>query len=387
MFVSTDKNVSYLPKVLKKSNFFLATICIVLFTSSIFTSFESILRYIKYLLFPIVFFMILVILKKLYVNKLILKNLTLYIGLIAVNFIFSLFFNLISIRFFEEAILILLPICTAFIVSGIKVLNKAILIRYLFYTYASSFVLFFSNEFLNISKLVSNIIIALKFSIFPTESWHAFLFGLFALYFIIEKNKIHALIAIVLFIFAFKRISFVAFIIALIVFVGFYGIKRINFSKTKTVFYFMFLNVSLIGILFFFINGSFSRLIYKETGLNINHFSQGRFRIYNDALTHFSDRIWLGSSLGSTYNFIDNKYDNVSFLHSDILKIIIELGIISFVIWLFLFLYFNLANKKAIPIVLYMNVLFLSDNVFIYFDTLLLFYLILSKFHEDHQNI
>jgi hypothetical protein len=147
--------------------------------------------------------------------------------------------------------------------------------------------------------------------------------------------------------------------------------------------WFLALNIILLTILYAFINGDFTKLIYKNTGISVNQFSQGRFQIYNDIINHFSDKIWTGSSLGYTNIYLSTKYVEISFLHSDILKLIIEFGVISFLIWLIYFMYINISNYKSVPIVLFINILFLTDNVFIYFDTLFIFYLVLSKFDQD----
>jgi hypothetical protein len=48
-------------------------------------------------------------------------------------------------------------------------------------------------------------------------------------------------------------------------------------------------------------------------------------------------------------------------------------------------MYINLTTLKSVAIVLYINILFLSDNVFIYFDTLFIFYLVLAKFDRDER--
>ncbi|WP_158629438.1 O-antigen ligase family protein [Flavobacterium microcysteis] len=338
-------------------------------------------------MFPILLGVLYVFDERVKINKILYYNLIAYGFLLILNFTTSLILGQLSGRFFEESLLILLPLLTIFIISGIQNFNLQKLINVVFYSYSVSYILYNLQEFLNISKLLANIILALRYSILPTESWLAFPMGLFCIYYIIEKEKVKSIIAIVLFVFAFKRISIFAFLLSLGVYFLFYVRKNRKFLKNKVVTYFMTLNVFLVTILYFFISGAFSKIIFKYTGLNVNHFTQGRFKIYNDTINNFKDDIWLGSSLGSTHTYIDRKFDNVSFLHSDILKVIIELGIFSFLIWIFTFLYLNITNKKTIPIILYLNILFLTDNVFIYFDTLFVFYLILIKFNKDEKNI
>jgi len=354
-----------------------------LFLSALFTSYESPLRYLKYILFPLLTFFLFFI-KRMNVSKLLLRNILLYIGLLAFNLIISTVSGKLSFRFIEESLLIMLPLLSVFIFVGFKNLNVGSAITTIFYSYVLAFFIFNFKFLINIPKLLSSFITALRLSYFPTESWMAFPFGVFTLYFLIEKNYKNSMIAGFFFLLSFKRISMFAFIIAISIYLLSKFLNN-RFNRNKVVGYFIVLNAVLLTTLYFFINGFFTRVIYKLTGISINHFSQGRFQIYNDVINHFSDRIWLGASLGFTHLYLDNKYEDISYLHSDILKIIIELGIVSFLIWLLYFMYINLSNKKAVPIVLFINILFLSDNVFIYFDTLFVFYLVLVKFDKDEQ--
>jgi hypothetical protein len=355
---------------------------LILFISALFTSLESPVRYIKYLLF-VVLITLLFLQKKMVVNTLLYKNLRLYFFLIVVNFLIALLLGNLTIRFVEESMLIFLPIFSAVLLLGFRKLNLNECITTFFYSYVAAFCIFYFADLVNVPKLLSSFINALRYSTFPTESWMAFPFGIFSIYYIVEKKNKLALFALVFFLLSFKRISMVGFIVSIGVYLLSYRYLNYNFNRKKITSYFLSLNLFFLGVLYLFINGFFTRIIYKQTGISINWFTQGRFQIYNDVINHFSDKTWLGSSLGSTHLFILQKYKDIAFLHSDILKIIIEFGFISFTIWLGYFMYINLGTKKSVPIILYINILFLSDNVFIYFDTLFILYLVLVKFKND----
>lgn len=357
---------------------------IILFISALFTSLESPVRYIKYLLF-IILITVLFLNKKMLINTLLYKNFKLYFFLIVFNLLIAILLNNLTFRFVEESLLIILPVLSALLLVGFHKLDIDKCITTYFYSYIAAFCIFFFTDLINIPRLLSSFINALRYSTFPTESWMAFPFGIFVIYFIVEKKHRLALIALVFFLLSFKRISMVGFIISIGSYFLLYSYLNLNFNRKKIVSYFLSLNLIFLTVLYLFINGFFTRIIYKQTGISINWFTQGRFQIYNDVINHFSDKIWLGSSLGSTHLFILQKYKDIAFLHSDILKIIIEFGFISFVIWLVYFMYINLGTKKSVPIILYINVLFLSDNVFIYFDTLFILYLVLAKFKSDES--
>ena len=217
----------------------------------------------------------------------------------------------------------------------------------------------------------------------PTESWMAFPFGLFSLHYILQKRKLRMVIALLLFVFAFKRISMLALCLGLLIFWFFYKYRKKVFKPNRTLIWFIFLNSFLLVIIYNFIQGNFDVFIKETTGLSPNHFTQGRLRIYTDSVNYFDDNLLFGNSLGSTNIFLSEKFPDIHFLHSDILKIILELGIVSYVIWLIVFFKINLVSTKAVPLLIFMNILFLSDNVFIYFDTLFIFYLMILSYNNN----
>lgn len=364
------------------NRFIIYIVSFIVFVSAISTSMEISLKYIKYLIFPIIT-LVLFFTRSININPLLKNNISLYVFLITINLMTSLVTSSFSARFVEEVFFIFLPLLSAFLLVGFKKIEIDSLIRHLFWSYVLAFVIFNFQELIFLPRLILNFVSALKLSYFPTESWMAFPFGMFTLYFLVERKYKMFFIAIFFFLMSFKRISMVGLLISVGVYFFYFGYLKKDFNKFKLVGYFLIFNTLLTTILYFFINGYFTKLIYNKTGITINHFSQGRFQIYNDVINHFSDKIWTGSSLGFTHVFLSRKYVDISLLHSDILKIIIELGLISFFIWIFYFLVINLNNQKSVLIVLFINVLFLSDNVFIYYDTLFVFYLILVKFYKD----
>lgn len=355
---------------------------LLLFLSSLFTSYESPLRYIKYLIFPcIVVFLLLN--RKATLKKLLFHNFLLYSFLVAVNFITSIVTGHLTFRFFEEVLLLLLPIITALAIVGFRniAISKALNVFFVFYIVSFCIVQF--KYLINLPKLLASFVEALRYSIFPTESWLAFPLGIFTLYYILEKDYKRFFIALFFFLLAFKRIAIASFILSYACYAFFFLFLNVKFVKRKVISFFITLNVGLIAVLYFFINGFFTRLIEKETGISVNWFSQGRFQIYNDVINHFSDKIWFGSSLGFTHLYLDRKYPDIAYLHSDILKILLELGILSFIIWFVYFLYINVNNAKSAIVFLFINILLLTDNVFIYFDTLFIVYLVFQKYDNE----
>lgn len=361
---------------INKGKFLLIVLCALIAVSAFGTIGSSPIRYLKYLI-PIIFLFFVRFNSKFRKSPILTKNLNLYLVLIGFNFFISLLKFNITFRFFEEAALILIPIITVIIL--VSYINRPIqeIINAVFYSYAVVFVitnfhvLFSVNFFAQFAD-------ALKTSELATESWLAFPLGLFVIYFAQNRDWRKLALASVLFLLAFKRISIAGVLAALFL----YWVINRNGVKTKKLFnvyvWFLVLNIALLLVLYNFISGNFNEIITTYTGISPNWFTQGRLSVYSETLAHFSDNFLFGSSLGSTNIFLNNTFENISFLHSDILKIIIELGFLSYIVWVLYFFKINLVNHKAIPILIYVNILFLSDNVFIYFDTLLVFYLLVT---------
>lgn len=355
---------------------------LMLLLSSYFTSTEHNARYIKYLIFPLGLFFLLFY-KNITIRRFLLYNLLLYTSLIAINFIISIYKGVFHIRFLEESFLLLIPVLTAAALTGGKEVNIRKAIDVFFGMYVTSFVLFFWKELLNVPKLISDFISAFRLSEYPTESWLAFPMGLFTLYYFLEKKKIHFIIAMVFFLLSFKRVALFGLVIVLAFWLLNEKIFKNPFRPKQITKFLLGLNVVFVTGIYLFVSGFFTAMVKKYFNVSINHLTQGRFVVYNDVLHKFSEDLWSGSSLGSIHLYLKSKYNNYEYIHSDILKIVIELGVISFIIWLLFFIMINLKGKKSVYIILFLNILFISDNVFIYFDTLFVFYLILAKY--DHN--
>lgn len=364
---------------INKDTLFLIMLCFLIAISVVATNLGSGLRYVKYSI-PFIFFLIMLTKgKRIKIYNVPVKNLQLFLIIIGINFIYSLFTLNLTVRFIEESALILLPVFSVIVCTSIIKKPIGLILDYLFVVYGTIFFISNIQFFFNIN-IISELIVALKTSSMPTESWMAFPFGLFTIYYLLEGKKSRAFFAVIFFILAFKRISIFALCLGLLVFWFFYRYRKKTFNSNKTLIWFIILNSILLIIIYNFIQGNFDNIITGYTGLSPNHFTQGRLRIYTDTIKHFDKNLLFGNSLGSTNVFLSEKFPDIHFLHSDILKIIIELGIVSYLIWLISFFKINLVSHKIVPILIFMNILFLSDNVFIYFDTLFIFYLIVVHY-------
>lgn len=355
---------------------------VVLLFASYYTSSEHIGRYLKYLIFPLwVFFLLFY--KNVVVKKFLVYNLVLYTGLVALNFTVTMFKGVFDPRFLEESFLLIVPILTAAAITGGKETNIKKAIDVFFVAYVLSFLLFFWRDLINVPKLIKGFTTAIRLSEFPTESWLAFPLGLFTIYYFLEKRKWFFLISFCFFLLSFKRIALVGFITV----IGFWLLNEKIFKKSfqpkQFAKFLLGINIFFVVTVYLFVSGFFSIFVKRYFNMSINHLTQGRFVVYNDVLEQFSQDLWTGSSLGSIHLYLRKKYETFEYIHSDILKIVIELGVFSFIIWLLFFIVINIKGRKSIYIILFLNILFITDNVFIYFDTLFVFYLILAKYDQE----
>ncbi|WP_257293962.1 hypothetical protein [Endozoicomonas sp. YOMI1] len=204
---------------------------------------------------------------------------------------------------------------------------------------------------------------------------YSFVFPIFALYFFYSGNKRNAILALALSVLTLKRIALVGFFIGF-----FYMLMPANIKNKRVVVVFFALTFNLIYLYasYFITTDYFNELSLYYTNTPAAHFTMGRSAIYSALFDgrSFFDHIF-GSGLGKTYYIAADIYNtSIKYnLHSVILKLYYEIGILSLLTFVF-FLYKN-ASKSAIPFVIYFNVLLFTDNVITYFFVMFFYFLVL----------
>jgi len=112
----------------------------------------------------------------------------------------------------------------------------------------------------------------------------------------------------------------------------------------------------------------------------------GRAKLY--AL--LSDRLpatpIVGAGLGRITYVLESENAWLTNTHSDVLKHFIELGPVMFAGWIGCF-YWTARRKSTLALAVFMNVLFLSDNVSIYFDVMFPFYLSCAYLDQERSAV
>jgi hypothetical protein len=243
-----------------------------------------------------------------------------------------------------------------------------------------------ANFFADLIDLISSLPDALLTSASSTESPYAFDFGLFAIYFFLRKKKINCFIALLFTLISFKRIALLGVILAFVTFFLLKGFYQKPQRYPRVLLIATVINVFIVINLYLFSVGSYDDLIEKVFGVSANYLSQGRYELYQGIFEQVKASVLIaGLGLGSITHYLTVNQAFLENLHSDILKSFLEFGAPLFVFWIFQFYKKTSKELQLLIISLYINIMFLTDNVFIYFDVMLFYYLIVVLVKENQK--
>jgi hypothetical protein len=217
----------------------------------------------------------------------------------------------------------------------------------------------------------------------PFEGSECFVFGMFALYFLMERKYRLLIIAIFFVLLTLKRIALLAFILCLLVWLAPIILQKKVLNRA----FFLLINSIFVTLIILLGVGWADELIFEVTGKSVNYFTLGRFNIYmgvvDDIITYPLNLI-LGNGAGSSYPLtVLNTTDLLDFnsLHSDSLKILYEHGVIFFI--MFFWISAKLKNLKSKIVLLYICILFITDNVLIYVSVMFFTLTIINVYESN----
>lgn len=285
-------------------------------------------------------------------------------------------------RFFEEALFLAAPLGAAIICASLKrhdgdgpmyALLAILMIDYMWEIGLSTVVFVSSNLGAFTADLMQ--------SNAPTESIRAFSFGVLAVFFLVRRRINAAVLSILLTLLAGKRIVLVGLLAAAplaIVSPSLLTRKRRALVAVVAI----ALNVATALSLRNLDNWGISERIQEVTLQSADAVLMGRQRLFALVADRLPDSPFLGAGLGRITSILESESAWLTNTHSDLLKYYMELGPAIFACWIGCF-YWASRAKGALALVVFMNVLFLSDNVSIYFDVMFPFYLALAYLHHD----
>lgn len=300
-------------------------------------------------------------------------------------------FSSLSSRYIPNVVFVLSPLLFLIFIQPLfkyELTKKYVLV--IFYFNILIFILTEGRDFVSLFSGSISFSNALLASEFPTESNLAYVFGILLLFFILERYPFgYKLAASILLILCFKRVVMGAFAISF----GMYWLSDLlKFNPRKYRFFLATVGV-LINLLFvsftsLIVKGEYDNYIYDKTGVSTDRLLMGRKSLYTIAFDQVGDDGWIGKGIGKVDDAIYSVYNLPINLHSEILRNYLEFGIIIFTLWLFVIFYQNTFSIKSFSLFVYLNVLLLTDNVFIYFDIMFYFYFIILIFlHQQEKQI
>jgi len=216
------------------------------------------------------------------------------------------------------------------------------------------------------------------------ESSASFAYGAFALYFVITRKKFLAIMAIFLLFISLKRIALLGFIFCFALWLSPNAIQRTLLNRAAIIIF----NIFIAATLIIMTSGAMADLIETLTGKSTNHFTMGRMVLYYGVVLDMiqnPQQLIFGNGAGTAYEKVVVMYDGMARqpnLHSDTLKILYEFGFIFFAIF-----FYKLSSSKNLAsriMIIYICILFSTDNVLIYPD--IMFILLYATYRLSYES-
>lgn len=208
-----------------------------------------------------------------------------------------------------------------------------------------------------------------------------FIFSLFFIYFFCEKRYRWMLLSLVLMLLCMKRIALLGVALAILT----YELKwvmlacRFRFSLVMA-----FINLLFIWVARYIASPEFNDLSLSLFSVGANQLTMGRVVLYSYIFENMQLGLLSGAGPGSVYALAGVAFDSTSriLLHSDILKLAFEYGLIF--VWAFIFLlYYSRLFPRQYAV--FLNVLLLTDNALIYGGVM--FFVVLVSISGRDQSV
>jgi hypothetical protein len=277
-------------------------------------------------------------------------------------------------RFFEEALLLAAPLGAAMICASLKRDDS----EWPFYALLAILGIDYFWE-IGLATIVDAIRQPATFtadliqSTAASESVRAFSFGVLAVFFLARRHLPGAVLSVLLALVAGKRIVVLGLLAALpLVFLA-PSLERPRRRALVTLVA-VALNIATAMSLRNLDDWGIADRIQEVTLQSADVVLMGRAKLYALLADRLPATPVVGAGLGRITHVLEAESAWLTNTHSDVLKHFIELGPVMFAGWIGCF-YWTSRRKSTLALTVFMNVLFLSDNVSIYFDVMFPFYL------------
>jgi hypothetical protein len=210
----------------------------------------------------------------------------------------------------------------------------------------------------------------------------AFVFGLFCVYFLLTKQKLYLLLAVIMSILVLKRISLIAIFLIFLISILPRGLKDKILSRWVLI----SANFAYLFFCVYISSPEFDNFSQTYFDVSSSYLTMGRSVLYDEVFSSIGSSFfsWIfGNGFGSAYevlNFV--SWVEKLHLHNDVLRIFYEFGVIVFVLF---FVYFYSGSHSVRLLGLYLNVVMLTDNIIVYTFVMFVF-LYLSRELISNEN-
>lgn len=279
----------------------------------------------------------------------------------------------------EEAYFVMAPLITSYVMfPSLRIERIPAYVDWLFFGATGAYILECGWAIVGVFSHAEGFWVRLVMSTSAAESSSSFVFGLIALYYLFTGRRTRALWAAGLMMASSKRSAILGSLVCGLL----WGVIRITRADVRRywrliAFLAVAANTLVLVVLYNLSVGNLDEIISRHTDMSANWVTMGRETLYAMIFSRF-EISWSGSGLGAITSYLKAVGSEVGNPHSDVIKYAIEVGPLLSAAWVWAL--YRLARRKpeAVLLVLYTNIVFITDNVSIYFGYMFALYLLIG---------
>jgi len=296
---------------------------------------------------------------------------------VAISLIVTLAEQSFQQRLLEEAYFLLAPLIAAYLIfPHLDPRRIPAYVRASFLGTIAAYLIEYQGDIFELVRQPSQLAAKFLLSSGGAESGISFVFGAYCIYFLSVRARSWSLLSFALVVLSFKRIAIFGVVVAGLVYFVHRNLKIdvLRYRRALPI-AFVAINALLLLVLYELGHGALDDAVRDYTGLDANWVTMGRAEMY-DAIFSNGGMPWFGRGLGSITLFLQAQGMQVGNAHSDVIKYAVELGPIVSGAMIYAFYRRSLRTIGALMLMIYVNVVFITDNISIYFKTMFVFYVL-----------
>lgn len=282
-------------------------------------------------------------------------------------------------RALYEAYFVMAPLITSHVMfPSLRIERIPAYVDWLFFGTTGAYVLECGWSIVGAFSHAEGIWVRILMSSSAAESSACFVFGLITLYYLFTGRRTRALWAAGLMMASCKRSAIAGSLVCGLL----WGIIRITRADVRRYWRLIALlaiaaNTLVLVLLYNLSIGNLDEIISRHTGMSANWFTMGRETLYATIFSRF-EISWSGNGLGVITSYLEATGSGAQNAHSEVIKYAIEVGPLLSAAWVWALYRLARGSAAALLLVLFTNMVFISDNVSIYFGYMFALYLLIG---------